>query len=759
MITCKNYDFIPQELKQLKQWVCCNDTLTKLPLDPNTLKVASVDNPNTWGTYELAVARNTAHIGFVFTANDPYCVIDLDDKPEKPASEDDRQLFQAILKQFDTCYTEISQSGCGVHIITKGPIFPGCHKGNVELYSKGRYMIFTGNVLGPLRPIEDESDSVIGLHNYLSTNRTTTPLLWLPATLGDNDILRMAGEARNGSGEKFQALWRGCPQMIAQLNNGNGGQSEADNSLLSLLAFYSQSDEQVIRLFRQSALGKRDKAYRDDYIHNSLEKIRGSFKKPYNDIKIDFVAIEHNTIKAKEAANNKKESSVYFPKGLVGDIAQYIFDTSKRPVREISLTASMALVTSIVQRAYNISHTGLNQYFILIAGTGRGKEEGRKGIKRIIKACREELMQLDIQSIVDDFVGAGGFESGQGLVRNIADKPCSLSMLGEFGDTLAEMTSSRVNPNIKRISTVLRDVYNQSGHTDSFIGSAYADLAKNIKDVKSPNLTIYAEGAIDTFYDAIEQSQIANGLLPRFLILEYEGKRVYSRKVDNMQVPRHIIDRLKELYITCYSTMKAENVCEVQMSSEAEMLLGNTGTFDNETTDLINDGSSASISELWNRSHLKAMKLAAMMAVCENSINPCITKEQAEWSINLVKITTQNLISKFESGEISHGDSKQDHDFKKEFIRYLKMTPAQRQNAGAGKELSNQKDFVPYSTIKNNLKKLASFKNVSRGETTVIDSVFARMVREQVIIQIDPQIAIEKCGCKAPIYSIGPEWK
>ncbi len=751
MHTSLLYNNIPNELKQLKQWVICNDTETKVLLNPHTGKPASVTNPNSWGSYLDCLNTNSKHIGFVFTKDDPYVVIDLDDKPHDPATPEQRKRFEHIINTFDT-YSEISQSGFGVHLICKGPIFSGHRREHVELYSKDRYVIITGNLLGNAKPIADRSELVSILHKELGPVAGSTPLLWLPATMPDNEVLRMAGEARNGSGSKFQALWRADPAIIAELNQGTGGQSEADNSLLSLLAFYSQSDEQVIRLFRQSGLGQRDKAYRDDYVHNGLSKIRASFYKP----PVDFTELDANLRKAQKKAI---KPTIDFPKGLVGDIAQYIFDTSKRPVKEISLTASMALVTSIVQRAYNVSHTGLNQYFILIAGTGRGKEEGRKGIKRIIKACRSQLMMLDTVSIVDDFVGSSGFESGQGLVRNIADKPCSLSMLGEFGDTLAEMTSSRVNPNVKRISTVLRDVYHQSGHTDSFIGSAYADMAKNVKDVKSPNLTIYAEGAIETFFEAIDPSQIANGLLPRFLILEYSGKRGYSQNVTDIDVPQNIIDRLKDLYLSVYATMKNENVCEVKLDKDAEALLGNAGYYDNHTTDLINDGVGASISELWNRSHLKAMKIAAVLAVCDNYIDPCINKEQAEWAINLTTVTTQNLISKFDSGEISFGDTKQDSDFKKAFLGYLEMSPRKRRSTyNIGDELSHHQQAVPYTALKNNLRRRSSFVNDRRGATAALDTVINRFIKDQMIIQVPVDQAKLELGTSCVVYIMGPEW-
>jgi hypothetical protein len=744
MITSLNYNNIPNELKCLKQWVCCHDTTTKLPLNPYNLKPASVDNPNTWGTYLDALAANTKHVGFVFTSNDPYCVIDLDDKPDNPATPEQREIFKKIISAFDS-YTEISQSGFGVHVICKGPVFSGCRQNKVELYSKERYMIFTGNLLGPSKPIQDRSELIATLHKELFNSRPLAPLLWLAPDLPDESVLNMANAARNESGAKFKALWNGT--------HGMESHSEADFALLSLLCFYSKSDEQVIRLFHQSALGKREKAFRQDYLINSLEKIRASFAKP----EVDLSQLDTNIKKAQKEAEIVSKG-IDWPPGLVGEIGKYIFATSKHPVKEISMTASLALITSIVARAYNISHTGLNQYFILIAGTGRGKEEGRKGINRIVNACREQLLMLDTVSIVDDFIGPSGFESGQGLVRAIVKKPCCLAMLGEFGDTLAEITSNHANPNVKRISKVLRDVYNQSGANDTFRGSVYADEAKDVKDVKSPNLTIYAEGATETFFDSIEPSQIANGLIPRFLVLEYNGKRVASRKVSNLEVPTMIVERVKELFINSYAIMRNENVCNVSMTNEAEKLLGLTGEFDVECTSNINENNSQGGAELWNRAHLKAMKLAAMLAVAENLSYPVITKEQAEWSINLIRLTTQNLVSKFDSGEIGQGDTKQDSDFKKAFLAYLKMSPKERQKNGVGNELSYHKDIVPYSRLKNYLRRLSSFNCDRRGATNALDSVIARFIKDQIIVQIPVDQAFTQYGTKSVVYSIGPEW-
>ena len=88
-------------------------------------------------------------------------------------------------------------------------------------------------------------------------------------TITDEAIWQKAADAANG--DKFQALWTG---EWAKLNYPS--QSEADLSLLSMLCFYTKSNEQVRRLFRLSGLGQRDKAQKNNrYIDRTLAMIRG----------------------------------------------------------------------------------------------------------------------------------------------------------------------------------------------------------------------------------------------------------------------------------------------------------------------------------------------------------------------------------------------------------------------------------------------------------------------------------------------------
>jgi len=71
---------IPDELKARPQWVTHKK---KIPFNPRTGKAADTTDPATWGTfdeaYQAAQRRHHAGIGYVFSPDDPYVGIDLDD--------------------------------------------------------------------------------------------------------------------------------------------------------------------------------------------------------------------------------------------------------------------------------------------------------------------------------------------------------------------------------------------------------------------------------------------------------------------------------------------------------------------------------------------------------------------------------------------------------------------------------------------------------------------------------------------------------
>ena len=144
-----NIDNIPDEPKVCKQWVCWNST--KFPINVRTGKKAEVDNPHTWCTFkeaqEAVLSGKYKGVGFVLTGDDPYTIIDLD-HVINPDTGEILPWAQEIINLMDS-YTEVSQSGTGIHIIIRGKK-PGdrCKgkNGQIEIYDHARYFALTGDL-------------------------------------------------------------------------------------------------------------------------------------------------------------------------------------------------------------------------------------------------------------------------------------------------------------------------------------------------------------------------------------------------------------------------------------------------------------------------------------------------------------------------------------------------------------------------------------------------------------------------------------
>ena len=172
---------IPQELIELKQWVCWSGD--KIPKNPMTGGNAMSNNPSTWGDYQTACeAVKKYHfdgVGFMFAP--PYFGVDLD------KCLDDTDFVDEFVEGLRS-YNEISKSGSGIHIICKGKLPEGNRRrGKVEMYSEGRYFIMTGNQYNSkYSEIIDCTERIKILHSKYLPDLT-------PATVKDTQFIRLIG--------------------------------------------------------------------------------------------------------------------------------------------------------------------------------------------------------------------------------------------------------------------------------------------------------------------------------------------------------------------------------------------------------------------------------------------------------------------------------------------------------------------------------------------------------------------------------------
>lgn len=270
-----NFDNIPQEMKELPQWVARVD---KFPINPNSLYGAKSTDKTNWGTFEQAKAaigkkaktkniqgKECNGIGFVLSA--PFCGIDIDHCINPQTGEITAEALDII--QTMESYTEISPSGTGVHIFYKndGNTHKEWHKKkpidevqHLEMYQCDRYFTVTGKIYQNYNTfcerserasliyqayMQDEQPPTVTDNTAEQPKQTAFKLTSEPLT--DGEIIEKAMNAKNGA--EFLSLWRGDTSKY------NGDESRADLALCNMLAFWSSGNADTIdRLFRQSGL-------------------------------------------------------------------------------------------------------------------------------------------------------------------------------------------------------------------------------------------------------------------------------------------------------------------------------------------------------------------------------------------------------------------------------------------------------------------------------------------------------------------------
>jgi primase-polymerase (primpol)-like protein len=248
---------LPAALTDRNQWVCWtarkrDGKQTKVPVNPKTGRYASATDPDTWTDFDAArsyaVETKGAGVGFVFSDDDPFVGVDLDDC--RDADTEAGELWvTSIINRLDS-YTEVSPSGTGYHVIVRGSRPTGGNRtGNLELYESARFFTMTGeHVDDTPETVEPRTEMLAEIHaEQFGTNEAeqtdTDPS---PSGLDDRELRERAANAANG--EKFSRLFRGD-------TSGYESNSEADMALAAILAFWSGGDEaQIDRLFRDSGL-------------------------------------------------------------------------------------------------------------------------------------------------------------------------------------------------------------------------------------------------------------------------------------------------------------------------------------------------------------------------------------------------------------------------------------------------------------------------------------------------------------------------
>ena len=773
---------IPEEMRARPQWLLASaDSHGDLKV-PTTLDAAgmpragSSTDRSSWLTFETAAAAAWHYglaIGFVVAEDDPFVCIDLDVKnatnekdPAKWTPNDVVQGHAMIMGTFQS-YTERSQSGQGLHIWVKGPNFgKGCKRNFVEVYCQERFLVTTGDIVLD-KPIRDDAmggEMVTALVERVRAEQKDSgiDLVEVEADWSDLEVVEILTGQSNG--DKYVELCKGDWAGM-----GFPSQSEADLALLSMLCYKSKSNEQVRSLFRMTGLGKREKANKNDvYLNRTLRIIRGrqarelaaeehgeqvasqlmqNISAPQTALYAPGVPLESAQAAAYAQAQPLATTALDWPPGLVGEIAKFIYHSSPRPVREVSIVSALGLVAGICGRAFNIPASGLNMYIVLIARSAVGKEAMHSGISKIVS----QLSQHGAHGmVIQQFVDFANYASGPALMKSVAMRQSFVNVAGEWGHKLKAMAGEehRTGGPLASLRTVMTDLYQKSAYGSIVGGMSYSDKEKNVASVSGVAYSMIGETTPSTFYESLTDSMMADGFLSRFLLIEYDGDRPETN-----YAPEH---RMREgvangMFMLLKGAIDAMGKGVVMLAADPQAL-EMAHAFNLECDMQINSArQDESWRQMWNRAHLKMLRVSALLACADCPQEPTIYPHHVTWALTVVRNDITIMTRRMRDGDVGLTDHSREQKVQSYVSEYLSQDVPASYNVPPAMKMAG---IVPRKYLQIRSQRSPAFVTYKMGSARALDDTIRSMADSGYLMEISREKLVNDYGFHGKAYRV-----
>lgn len=434
------------------------------------------------------------------------------------------------------------------------------------------------------------------------------------------------------------------------------------------------------------------------------------------------------------------------PPGFAGEVAGFIYNAAPRPVPEVAVVAALGLLAGICGRQWTISGTGLNLYMVLVARSGIGKEAMHLGISKLLEATRLQCREADSFVCFDDFA------SGPALTKELLNRDCFVNVVGEIGHKFSAMAADK-DPSIRTLRRQITNLYAKSGPGTVAGGIAYSNRENNVQLAASVAYSLIGETTPARFYESLTSDMMQDGLLSRFSVLEYLGDRPDKNTQPLTRPDERLAQRLA--YMMQHAlTLRTNNAFQpVNYGPDAEQLMED---FECECDHSIRAaGDDEAQRQMWNRAHLKTLRLAALLAVADNPFNPVLTFDHGAWAVELTRRDIQVFSKRLQSGEIGDGtDDGRERKLLDLCREYVVMRPEEVPGYGKPFEALRLRGLVPRKYLQIRTQRLASFEKHPRGHKVALDTALQTAVDNGHLAVRDKLKMIEDFGFHGKVYSV-----
>lgn len=608
------------DLKKVDQWVCWDDSNgRKMPISVKGGAASSTD-PKTWGSYvsavECAEVNGYSGIGFVFSKEDKFCGVDLDD-----CIDDNGFVSETAWGIIDALgsYTEISPSGKGVKIFGRcDKILKGRNRDKIEAYTHGRFFTFTGDIVGDCLDVSDITE-------WMSANcprETPTKEQQLNAVADQVPVTaEMIERGRHYLGK--------CAPCI----QGQNGDRQLYSVLSKLVISLGLDKESTIKLVMEDYNYSCDPPWEYHEIERKvdsllLERPRDPYRlSMYNDLFVKKDEGDDGELIAGVMANRKSDPLPQrfidnLPPGPIRSMYDYILSTSARDSTGIAFSGALSWYCGLLAgKVMDESGTKTNLYSITLAPSSAGKQAPQDAIRAVTDAAGGSWVSGKVTS--DSAIGS--------VLRNDRNSLCLWDEVGIF----FQKSKGGVQGTI---TDLLLDLWGAAN--SKFRLKQYADSEKDIV-IDKPCFGFHGWSTVDHFWAGLTRMHLRDGFAGRLLVFDTGPRATRKRKVYR-EPPQELVDVSaywqggEPDILDSLGVKKAPDAVMIKVDEEAEEV------FD-ALWDKVESFESDDDQAIWGRAPEKARKIALALA-CQKGVDVTVNKEHARYACDLVDYLTEKFV-------------------------------------------------------------------------------------------------------------------
>lgn len=448
-------------------------------------------------------------------------------------------------------------------------------------------------------------------------------------------------------------------------------------------------------------------------------------------------------VQQREYQSRRGESDLPWPPGFVGKLAQYIYSAAPRPVREVAVVAALGLMAGICGRHWQIPKSGLNIYVILVARSAIGKEAMHDGVSSLISACEKKLMTAGL------FVNFTKHASGPALIKSFIASPCFVNVLGEVGHLFKMMATAKAGDAAYSLREQWTTLYTKSASTSNAGGISYSATDNNVALLGSVAYSMIGETTPGKFLQALSSDMMEDGFMSRFTVVEYDGERPDKNPALVEEPNEHLVTALVNVMQKAQTLYHDNRFQPVQPTPQAEAMLN---SFEIECDKrIVAAGSFEPRRQMWNRAHLKVLRIAALLAVADNCHNPSISIEHASWAIQLVKRDITAFTKRLGSGDVGDGDNARERKLV-HIMREYNSNPIPASYKVP--DTMRMVGIVPRSYLQIRAGQVAAFVNHKLGANWALEDTLRSMVSSGYLRETPKNKAVEAFNYHGRAYQI-----